>query len=430
MSDPGKSGPPATLEALLGEMGAKKSVLGGWAAAFCLSEKAVVELAGGAWPALSRLSLPAAGLELELGERRLGLDGDGCRLLLRQEVLRGTRRRGPGGPAVELGPAHLEGWAPLVLAEAGAGSRALALDLSELRLALVGGGRRRLAGRPLAAAFAEGRTRVELAAFDLLPDTRQRRMQITSLLLHSATTSSGRPMLQLLVGSGGDIERPGVDLGEPVPVESGADYSLIADSRIVFSDLVTEFNAKPGLVKLVAVPPAPGENGAWTAQVRSPMSFGSRVTWGRAIAPIESHAVMGLRLAGADGGLVLSSYLDPSSNLSPQLTVSGTFPLVVSGAGASQELRLGAGGSSIEARGVAELNVKPQLESFLGGDIRPNLESLSFAQITGLLFDKLALPLHLPRIDAAHLPGDLLLAGRLERKADHDEDHEAAERGR
>ncbi len=413
-----------TLESLLAELHQKQSVLNGWAAVLSLSEKATIDMVEVHWPKPGTRGeakrahegdsgADVARIELELGPRQLGLDPDSCRLTFTWEA---------SGPSGLEGSARLEGSAPLRLETDSRNElcRVLILDLGALELRSHGGGTRaaKLGDRLAGALKAGGGLR--LATFSLAPEQRLRRLQPTTLQLNSMTTASGEKVLQMLVGTGREPDHSSVDLSEPVPTASGADFSLVVDSSIVIRDLVTDFNAEPGLLKLAAIGPAAGEkNGAWYAQTRNPLSFSSSVSWGKAIPKIEGQAVMGMNLKGSTGvGFVLSSYLDPASSLDLQLTVQGEFPLQIESVDGEQKVGLTSGQTTLEATGVAENSVLPQLTSFIDTDLRPNLAKLTFSQATTLLLETLQLPLHLPQVDHARMPAELLLAGRLTRKSE------------
>lgn len=430
---------PATIASLLAEIYQKQSVLNGWAAVLSLSEKATVDLVEAQWPRLAerlaerpaerlaeRLnsrdavgddplhmakSGPMAGvsrIELELGPRQLGLDPDLCCLTFSWPPPE------PMGPKAE---ALIAGSAPLRLVVDGKDEKVrwLILDFGARRLRCRGGAQVAALAERLAQSL-EAQGELRLARFRLAPEQRLRRLQPTALMLHSMTAASGEKILQMLVGTGREPDHPNISLSEPVPTASGADFSLVVDSGIVIRDLVSDFNAQPGLLKLVAVAPS-DDTGAWYAQTRNPMSFQSKVSWGKTIAPIPGEATMGMDLKGSTGaGLALSSYLDPASGLALQLTVAGEFPLQISDDGMQQKVGIAPGQIQLDTNGLAENAVRPQLTSFLEEDLNGNLAKTHFSQATTLLFETLALPAHQPRIDHAHLPADLVFAGRLPRK--------------
>ena len=429
---------PATITSLLAEIHQKQSVLNGWAAVLSLSEKATVDLVEAQWPRLAerlaerpaerlaeRLdsryaagddpihvakSGPMAGvsrIELELGPRQLGLDPDRCCLTFSWPPPE------PTGKAEAL----IAGSAPLRLVVDGQDEklRWLILDFGARRIRSRGGAQVEALAEGLAQSL-EALGQLRLARFRLASEQRLRRLQPTALMLHSMTAASGEKILQMLVGTGREPDHPNISLSEPVPTASGADFSLVVDSGIVIRDLVSDFNAEPGLLKLVAVAPS-DDTGAWYAQTRNPMSFQSKVSWGKTIAPIPGEATMGMDLKGSTGaGLSLSSYLDSASSLALQLTVTGEFPLQITDDGIQQKVGIAPGQIQLDTNGLAENAVRPQLTSFLEEDLSGNLAKTHFSQATTLLFETLALPAHQPRIDHAHLPADLVFAGRLPRK--------------
>ncbi len=454
----------ATIDALLAELHEKQSVLQGWTAALSLSEAAVHNLLQRQWAAQPKLALawaqaveaggkerPAAmaQLNLELDAPQFRLPGEGNVVAIRQSVRCATLKQGtlrvvgPAGPAdIRCDPdnpqvawaepqpmglsaeACLEGSVPLSVVdhETIPNTRVVTLNLGAATFALRGlataaVGNVSLAGR-LGAAVAGSQPRLELASLDLSQGAKSSAWKAVSLTVNVARSKSGNHSLQLLIGGeGGPPARPQIAVDEPVPTESGADYSLLLGSQVVLPSIVTDFNMQPGLVKLVVVAPATMDASvAAYAQTRNPMQYQGSITCGTVFPAVKSQATMGMNFKGsASDGLVLSGYVDPTSNINLQFTMAGNFPVAVSGAGRDQRVSLTSGTTSFTATGVAENAVKPQLETFLS-EISRDLGKVTLDPATDLLLHRLSLPGHLPKIVHAQIPGDLVLAGTLERQ--------------
>lgn len=271
--------------------------------------------------------------------------------------------------------------------------------------------------------------RPEVVSYKFSPSDNGRHIRPTGLRFGTIVSASGEPMLQLYLATNGDgPQNASINLTEPIQTDTGSTFSLMVDSKIIIDDIVTEFDQCPGRLKLSTVSESiPSSERAtvtevtpriWFAQTSHPMQYSGTVDFGGRFPTIENHAELGMNFVGSpDDGLVIEHYITPDSNLDLQLTVDGNFPVQVTGSGKDQKMKFSAGPMAVTANGMAEYAVKAQLEDFLFNDIKPNMTSFDFDPVATLLLNHLSFAGNVPQITEAQLPGDFLITGVFEKKA-------------
>lgn len=222
-------------------------------------------------------------------------------------------------------------------------------------------------------------------------------------------------LLQIWMSSSVDPDDPPASDGVG-PIPEGASFSLVVSSQIFFQKLlVPAYNRGSGEVKLAAVrPQTTGDK--WSAKVRAPMRYQGTITCGGKAPPIHNHAELGFRIHGsASSGLALSSYQSLGGNIALDLEMEAKYPVVVSSDESGSNLRFDAGPWKVKAGpGVAERNVRPLLERFLGQDIKHDMESISLRPVSALLTENMSFSGSVPKISGSRAPGDFWTIGTFE----------------
>jgi hypothetical protein len=454
-----------TLADLIAEMHRKRSVLRGWDAVLNLSENAINDVLANGWPAggghpgevVWREDPPAGPIsepggqsaalirvDFSLGPPVLTL-GAGAAVSIRQDILTAEIRRGivdragldvsaanwSGSTPLAVTPAtRLAGTAALVFAAdpAAEGRHSLFLDLSGPDWTIEGAQALALDTGALALKLrdrlAPDQTRPVIVSIDFDTDPGAPSLTPSSVTLNRPRTDSGPGIVQLLIATRGGPpggvapgglgpDGAGTDVANPIPAADGASYSLMIGSGNVIPEIVEKFNGGTGLVKLVAVPPEASAT-SWFAQTRNAMQYSGSISADGAFPPIESQAELHMRFAGSkDEGLALATYVSPSSNIQPQLVLSATYPISVTGEGARAKIALGAKAASVQAAGVAENAVKPRLEQFLNGDIAADMSAITLDVVSTFALQTISLPGSLLELRHVAMPGDLLITGTI-----------------
>ncbi|GLQ51902.1 hypothetical protein ACFFJT_18345 [Dyella flava] len=242
-------------------------------------------------------------------------------------------------------------------------------------------------------------------------------LQPRSLALLTVRTPGGNQVLQVHFATG-DTPAPtgtGVDLGEPLPVVDGADWSLMFSSQKVFQDVVApEFNTLSQHVKLAAAAP-PAGHGAWFLQTQNRMYFAGTVDWGNAMPPVSQQAQIGLNFIGSPNeGLVVSTYTDPGANVDLQFDIAQNYPVKCSGNPGQQTLSFAGTQATVAGAGVAENTFKPYLDQILSQEIRSDLDATSLASLAAFALRTVRFPGDETVIDAVQIPGDLVMVGNFD----------------
>jgi hypothetical protein len=267
--------------------------------------------------------------------------------------------------------------------------------------------------------FASSNFRPIIASVDFSDHANLAALQPTSFKLNVPQSAGGNSSLQLLIATqGNQPAATSIDVTEPVPVDTGSDYSLLISSKVLIPNvLVDGYNRGKGLVKLVSIAPDTAD-GAWYAQTRNPMQYQGTVSFGGAFPDIERSASLGMNFLGsvADGPSI-STYIAPGANIELQLRVSANYPLKLSGEGVDQQIQLSAGPATVSATSLAENVVKPQLESFLNNDIKNDMTAVSLTPVSNFALKNLQFPGHIPKMTHVQMPGDLLIVGTFEQSS-------------
>jgi hypothetical protein len=206
-----------------------------------------------------------------------------------------------------------------------------------------------------------------------------------------------------------------VDLGEPVPVIDGMDWSLLFDSQKVFQDLVAPgFNALSKHVQLTAAPPQ-GDRHAWFLQTKNRMHFQGTVDWGNAMPPVSQEAQLGLNFTGSPRqGLLVSAFADPSATVNLEFGVQQNYPVQCAGQPGQQTVAFAGTTATVTAPGVAEKTFKPYLDQILSKEIRSDLDATSLQPLATFAVHTIRHPGDEAVIDAVQIPGDLVMVGDLQ----------------
>jgi hypothetical protein len=226
-----------------------------------------------------------------------------------------------------------------------------------------------------------------------------------------ASTTNGKPVLQILTGSGAGAVVPAV--GTPVPHPDVHDFSLMVSSKAAMTMIANSYNLGTGDIKLACVPPQDGQV-HWCAQAHEPMVFEG--TFGNQNGEVyaKDYAKLFMGFGGSpDGGLQLVTSVDPSSTVRLQLDLAAHYPIGICGTGADQVVALQEGVQSVAASGFYEALVKPQLEAFLCGDIKTDMAKVRMTAVSDFALRDLTLSGHALQFEVAALPAELIVAGRL-----------------
>ena len=242
-------------------------------------------------------------------------------------------------------------------------------------------------------------------------------LQPRSVALLTVHTPAGHQILQVHIATGDTVppSSPGVDLGEPLPIVDGADWTLLFNSQKVFQDVVApEFNALSQHVKLAAAAPPSGK-GAWYLQTQNRMYFQGTVDWGDAMPPVNQQAQIGLDFSGSPTqGLVVSTYTSPGGNVDLQFAIEQSYPVKCSGNPGEQTLSFAGTPATVNGAGVAENTFKPYLDQILGQEIRGDLDATSLASLAAFALRTVHFPGDEAVIDVVQIPGDLVMVGNLD----------------
>jgi hypothetical protein len=216
----------------------------------------------------------------------------------------------------------------------------------------------------------------------------------------------------------GDAPAPqdtGVDVGEPVPVTDGMDWSLLFQSQKVFQDLVVPgFNALSKHVQLAAAPPQ-GDQRAWFLQTKNRMYFQGTVDWGNAMPPVAQEAQLGLNFTGSPNqGLRVSAFADPGATVNLEFGVQQNYPVQCAGQPGQQTVAFAGNVATVAAPGVAEKTFKPYLDAILSQEIRGDLDATSLQPLAAFAVHTIRFPGDEAVIDAVQIPGDLVMVGDLQ----------------
>ncbi|MBN1403542.1 MAG: hypothetical protein JW942_03620 [Opitutales bacterium] len=274
-----------------------------------------------------------------------------------------------------------------------------------------------------------------IVAFKFKPADKGRHIRPTKWQLNATLTDAGTPILQLFMATKNrQPTNAALNLHEPIPTDDGSTFTLIIDSEVVVDDIVTEFNECPTQLKLVAVydtvanavgnemDTSAGDFAStakiWYSQTSHPMEYRGTIDFAGILPNIENHADLGMNFVGSPrNGLVIEHYTDEGANIALDLSVNGNFPVHITGEGLEQRMSFSAGPLSVDAIGMAEYAVKAQLEDFLNNDIKNSLTSISFDPVSNLLLNQLSFAGNSPKITAAQLPGDFVVAGVFKKTA-------------
>ena len=275
--------------------------------------------------------------------------------------------------------------------------------------------------------FAQNSIKPEILSVCCTGNGNDRQILPSALDFTIAHTPSGRGLLQVFMTTGG--EKPAnasISLAESLPESDEPVFGVTVNSKIVVSDIVQEFNSKPGDLKLMTIDGVPemcgiekadmddSETPVWFAQTHQPMVYDGTVDFGGLRPAINNHAELGINFVGSQNkGLVIGYFTETGSNIVLDLALAGNFPLIVSGSGGNQTIGLSSEDLSVTATGMAENAVKARLEDFLFNDIRKNMTSFTFDPVTELIQKTISFAGNTPEITEAQLPGDFVAFGTL-----------------
>ncbi|MFC5743647.1 hypothetical protein [Dyella tabacisoli] len=242
-------------------------------------------------------------------------------------------------------------------------------------------------------------------------------LQPRAVALLTANTPSGHQILQVHIATG-DAATPaatGIDVGDPVPVLDGADWSLMFSGQNVYQDIVVpDFNGRSGHISLAAVAPQ-GAGQAWYLQTQNRMQFQGTVSWGDAMPPVTQQAQIGLNFSGSpDQGLVVSTYNLPGADINLQFGIAQNYPVQCSGALGDQALSFAGSTATINGSGIAENTFKPYLQQILSTEIRTDLDAVSLAPLAAFALRTVRFPGDEAFIDGVQIPSDLVMVGILD----------------
>ena len=259
--------------------------------------------------------------------------------------------------------------------------------------------------------------RLLVATVDSGTQANCRALQPHTVALRTTSTPSGQQVLQVHFALG-DAPAPqdtGVDVGEPVPVTDGMDWSLLFQSQKVFQDLVVPgFNALSKHVQLAAAPPQ-GDQRAWFLQTKNRMYFQGTVDWGNAMPPVAQEAQLGLNFTGSPNqGLRVSAFADPGATVNLEFGVQQNYPVQCAGQPGQQTVAFAGNVATVAAPGVAEKTFKPYLDAILSQEIRGDLDATSLQPLAAFAVHTIRFPGDEAVIDAVQIPGDLVMVGDLQ----------------
>jgi hypothetical protein len=444
---------------LVNEMHERRSVLNGWAAVLSLSQRAVSALVQARWDTGKPVcltsregnSLTQVSLTLDAPDVTFS-DGDAVEIRIpvraasvRQGTLPDGLPEGAGRVAEEAvawSPLRsvscgddfvVTGKVPLVMTgDDSPEAWSLSLDFGGASFSVAGADRlassEERMGSSLSTWFAAQNIRPGIVAYRFSPSADGRQICPTRAAF-SLSSREGRRALHLCLATDAtpSASTP-TSLASPV-VDDEDDFSLIIDSRIVIDDVVSGFNSGMGRLKLDAVS-APVSRTAgddagpqvrfWYARTAHPLVYDGTVDTGGVFPVTQNHAELGMDFLGSTSdGLVIEDYTTPESNIRLSLSVDGSFPLVVTGEGKDQKIGFTSAGLAVTEGGMIESVIKPQLEAFLFGEIKPNMTSFTFDPVATMLLSHFIFDGFLPAIHGVQLPGDLLVTGTLDAFSDN-----------
>jgi hypothetical protein len=242
-------------------------------------------------------------------------------------------------------------------------------------------------------------------------------LQPHTVVLRTVSSASGQQLLQVhfALGNTPAPHDTGVDLGDPVPVTEGMDWSLLFNSQKVFQDLVAPgFNTLSKHVQLTAAPPQ-GAQRAWFLQTTNRMYFQGTVDWGNAMPPVAQQAQLGLNFTGSPGqGLQVSAFADPGATVNLEFGVQQNYPVKCVGQPGQQALAFAGTAATVSAPGVAEQTFKPYLDQILSQEIRSDLDATSLEPLAAFVTRTIRYPGDEAVIDTVQIPGDLVMVGDLQ----------------
>lgn len=423
----------ATLDNFLTELNVRQSVLQGWTAALHLTETAVNQIVQSQWSALESKPVKAVWtnsardrlqLGFQLGDPVVQLQAGHDSVLVRHAILDPSVQTGDAAARRLSAPsAYLESTVPVsttvsgdehsvVLNFAASSSAIYGINASEINAPA--------AAQSIGKWFADQNTGIPVTTVNFGNLAGVASLQPSSMKLNAIQTSAGNRILQILIATqGNQPTATRLDVGEPIPTESGISYSLIINSKAVVQDVIVPgYNKGTGQVKLVAAAPD-SESGAWHAQTRNPMQYHGRISCIAGNVNTESQSQSGMNFLGtSDSGLMLKTYESPGNTISLQLSLSASYPITVSGSGLNQKIQLTATPASVAATGVAENAVKPQLEEFLNKDIMHDMTGISMDPVSSFALRSLSFPGHVPNMKTVQFPGDFVVVGTLEKESE------------
>jgi hypothetical protein len=251
---------------------------------------------------------------------------------------------------------------------------------------------------------------VDTANYSNLPS-----FQPTSFQFNVITTNGGNTIVQMLITTDGSP--PGdtaILVDEPVPTDDGYTCSLMISSRILYNDvLIPSFSTPGAAFSLVPIyPSSPGQ--IWQAAINPEFNFSGSFSFGSCCdeTTVTYNIYLGGTYSGsATQGFVLNQSVQTTGNAPVQITVFASYPVTLSGSGASQVLTIVPGQPQVTVTGSEESELTGDLQNILNGDFQNGMAGISFTPVTNFALQNVLFPGNLIQMSQAQVPGDLLIVG-------------------
>lgn len=237
----------------------------------------------------------------------------------------------------------------------------------------------------------------------------------TAFQFNVITTNAGNNIVQLFITTDGSPQRnTTVNVDEPVPTDDNLTCSLMISSRILFTDILIPSFSTPGRAfSLVAIPP--GSVGQiWQAAISPEFNFSGSFSFGSCCdrTTVTYNIYLGGTYSGSTtAGFVLNQSITTVGNAPVQITVYASYPVVLSGSGAGQQITITPQPPQISVTGSEEGELTSDLQNILNGDFQNGMAGISFTPVTSFALQNVLFPGNLIQMSQAQVPGDLLIVG-------------------
>ena len=264
--------------------------------------------------------------------------------------------------------------------------------------------------------FATHGVKYQLASLDFSAGGSMPSLTPTQFQFHVFETNSGNIIVQILITTNGSASSGYPIVLEPIPTASGSTCTLMINSRIVFTDILSAgFNGAGKPFKLY--PQMPSRAEGYSAYIAPQMHFSGSFSYGSCCdrTTVTYSLYLGGTYTGtATNGFYLYQSITPSGNVGNTITVSAQNPVSLTGTGPSQSIQITPQPPSINVTGGASDTINSALRSILTGDFQTAMAGISFSSVTYFALRNVLFPANLIKMGVVQVPTDLVIVGAFE----------------